>query len=112
MSRGKRVNRQSKRRAEELKSEIPIRQAFMKGKTVCEAKGAGAPGDCFGPLQCHEPWSRARGGPTDDPRNFRCVCSTHNTNISQDVATMRWAWASEFLVHSWEGAEWLERKSV
>ena len=111
MRRSKGIRRESKKRAKELKDEIPIRKAYMERQKRCLAKDAGAPGECFGRLECHEPWSRARGGPTDDERNFRAVCSEHNRRISQDVETMRWAWNNGFLVHSWEGPEWLQAQA-
>ena len=70
----------------------------------CEAKAAGAPGSCFGRLHRHEVLTAARGGSRTDPKNIRTVCDGHNTAISQDVETMRWAYDNGLLKHAWDTA--------
>ena len=78
----------------------------------CEAAWMGAPGACWGPLTTHEPWTRARGGPIDDPRNQIPVCAEHNRMISQDAEVMRWAKEHGFLVSAAQGPAWLEAGGV
>ena len=81
----------SARQAEKITARIPVRDAYLDAHPHCEAAREGAPGRCWGDLTVHEPWTRARGGPTADPVNMRTVCAHHNTAISQHVETMRWA---------------------
>ncbi len=76
----------------------------MAAHPYCQAERAGAPRPCWGPLECHEPLTKARGGAQDDPENMRSVCSEHNRLISQDAEVMRWAYEHGFLRHSWEAA--------
>lgn len=77
-----------------------VRRAYLTAHPFCEAAKGGAPGVCFGELHVHEVVPRARGGDIADVTIFRAVCDHHNTAISQDVATMRWAYANDFLRHS------------
>jgi hypothetical protein len=58
-------------------------------------------------VHVHEIWTRARGGPIDDPRNFATLCDRHTTDVSQDVLTMRWALAHGLLVTRAAGPAWL-----
>ena len=85
----------------------PIARAQLLRFNYCEFKAAGGPGECYGNLSVHEPWSRGRGGPIADARNQVTVCFEHNRMISQNAETMRWATEKGFLVHSAFGADWL-----
>lgn len=55
----------------------------------------------------HEPWTRARGGPIDDPRNMRSVCRKCHDWIHNNPAHAEW---SGWLIPSHEGALWLSRQ--
>lgn len=105
-----RINPVSAKRRKRNEQERQVRLAFLIAHPYCMAKEAGAPGECFASLHVHEPWSRARGGPTDDPRNMTTVCDFHNAQISQDAETMVWAGENNFLVHAWHGEEWLDEQ--
>ena len=80
----------------------------------CIAKviGGFAVPDCSGGPTVHEPWTRGRGGPIDDPANMVPMCAHHNTWVSQDVEGQRWAEANDLLIHAWEGPTWLEAGGV
>ena len=96
MKRGSRlVNPESKRRKRENTERAQI---IMDDR--CAASDA--PGNCFGRLTRHEILPRGRGGSITDPDNIETICSFHNTAISQDVETMRWAYANGFLKHAWD----------
>ena len=84
------------------------RDEQLRQYPFCEARVQHAPGDCYGALTVHGPWTRARGGPIDDRRNMTTVCAQHNRAISQDVETMRWAEANEFLISADDGPAWLD----
>lgn len=79
----------------------PIREAYLEEHQMCQAAEAGAPGRCFGAVHVHEIRPRARGGDIADRSIFRSVCDHHNTAISQDAETMRWAYRAGFLEHAW-----------
>lgn len=102
MKRGKRVNPMSAKKRQQIKDEKAARDAYLEAHPYCEGHAAGAPGVCFGALHVHEVITRARGGSTGDPANFKVLCDSLNTAVSQDVSTMRWALASDFLKHSWD----------
>lgn len=92
----------------------PIRDAWLRARPFCEvahvARVEGFDLDaCFGALHVHEPWSRAAGGPIDDPRNMASACDHHNTAASQDRRVMRWARTVGLLVRRREGPRWLDR---
>ena len=76
------------------------RRDYLLEHNFCEARAAGAPGDCFGELHVHETLPRGRGGKITDRSLFKSVCDFHNERISMDVATMRWAESAGFLEHS------------
>lgn len=97
----------SKKKLLQIADEKAVRQGYLEHHPYCEAQRAGAPGSCYGAIHVHEPWTRARGGPTDDPLNMRAVCDHHNLQISQDSETMQWAKEYGFLVSAHHGAEWL-----
>lgn len=91
-------------RSPKTEAKYVLRRALVTTGARCEAREAGAPGECFGPLTLHEVLPRARGGSITDPENCRTVCAEHNRLISQDTETMRWAYENNFLRHSWEGS--------
>lgn len=96
LRRTKRINARSKKRAKLYREErVPMLRKHMK--SYCEAHAEGAPGRCYGPLTPHEPLTRARGGSLTDPGNLRTVCFLHNERISNDLATMEWAYENGFL---------------
>ncbi len=80
----------SKKRRNRITNEQKARDNYLKAHPYCEAKKAGIPAACFGPLHIHEPLSRAQGGSTGDPANMKSVCDFHNTQLSQNVESMRW----------------------
>ena len=60
-------NVSKKQRAKNSKR-APVRDAYIKAHPMCET-------DCGRrSMDVHEPWTRKRGGPIDDPRNFMAVC--------------------------------------
>ncbi len=102
--------RESRKRAAERMAETPIRAAYLRSHRRCEVKllGGFAVPDCLSDeLHIHEPWTRARGGSTDDPRNMATACDYHNDWISQDAAGQAFAEANGLLVHEWDGDGWL-----
>lgn len=101
----KAINAQSSKREASQARETEIRNAYLRAHPACELTGA--PGPCLGAVHVHEPWTRARGGPTDDPRNYASACDFHNTAVSQDVTSMAWAKAAGMLIHAWSGPRWL-----
>lgn len=96
----------SERQSAKLRARREPRLEQLRLYPYCQVRRG--PYDCSGPLTCHEPWPRGRGGPIDDPRNMLTVCNEHNRLISQDATMMRWAYEHGALVHAWEGLEWLE----
>ncbi len=110
----------SDKQAAKIASRIPVRDAYLAAHRYCEPERAGAPGACSGMFTVHEPWTRARGGPIDDPANMRTACAHHNTMISQDSRTMNWAetvtnrlpYVELFLVSAAQGAVWLELRRM
>lgn len=79
-----------KRRAK-IAADKPAREAHLLAFPYCEAKAAGAPGDCFGGLHIHEPLTRARGGDPGDPENMKTCCDWHNDAIGQVPEVKAWA---------------------
>jgi len=65
-------------------------------------------GGCWGQMTVHEPWTKARGGPTDDERNWLALCIEHNRLVSQDAEVMRWAKDRGYLISAAAGPAWLE----
>ena len=110
----------SDKQAAKIARRIPVRDAYLRAHQYCEAKRAGIPFDCWGDFTVHEPWTRARGGPIDDPANMRVCCQAHNTAISQDTRAMNWAetvtdrlpYEGLFLVSAAQGAVWLELRRM
>lgn len=86
----------------------PIRDLYLEAFPFCEFERAGAPGRCLGGLHVHEAWTRGRGGPIDDPRNFASACDMHNTWVSQTVEGQRFGYRHALLVRRRDGASWLE----
>lgn len=84
--------------------ERAIRQDWLRYRPECEVTRIA----CFGPLTVHEPWTRARGGPTDDPRNFATACVEGNRWLSQSAGGMIWGYANGMLVRASAGPAWLE----
>ena len=80
-----------------------IRRAWLRFQPHCEA----TQGAHWGAMSVHEPWTRARGGPTDDPRNMATLCVEHNRLVSQDAGWMVWAYQHGLLVRAQNGPEWL-----
>lgn len=106
------VNRVSSGQADAIERRVRPRDAQLREVSYCEARREGAPGNCYGGLTVHEPWTRARGGPIDDRRNMRTVCSQHNRAISQDADTMAWAYEHNFIVKADDGPAWLDVQPV
>lgn len=100
----------AKKRAQKIKDERAVRVDYLSRHPFCEGHRDGAPGVCFGELHIHEPWPRARGGPTNDNRNMRAVDDHLNTQISQDADTMEWAYANNYLVRTADGPQWLSQQ--
>lgn len=103
-----RIKPVSKKKRLQQNDERSIRRGYLEAHPYCQGHDDGAPGDCYGALHIHEPWTRARGGPTDDPRNMRTCCDFLNTQISQSYDTMVWAKENGYLVSSHEGPRYLE----
>ncbi len=98
------TQKMSDKRKDKIAEERPIREAWLRFRPTCEGTAALALFDgCTGPLTVHEPWTRARGGPTDDPRNMATLCAEHNRLVSQDPAWMGWAMTSGLLVRAADG---------
>ncbi len=78
----------------------PVRAAYMAAHPLCEFAA------CLSrSTECHEPWTRARGGPTDDPRNMAALCHVHHDRITfnpKEATELGW------LVPAWDGPRWLE----
>ena len=105
-----RINPMSANRRKKIADEQFVRRDFLRGKTCALLVMVGHM--CYGPLTVHEPWTRARGGPTGDENNFVPVCSEGNRMISQDPDTMKWAEEHNLLISSAAGPEWLARGGV
>ncbi len=102
-----RVSAVSDRTDRERAAAKPIRAAYRRWRPYCEPERLGASGACFGGLSVHEPWTRARGGPIDDPRNMATACMFHNTWISQSAAGIAFGAIHGMLVHAQTGPAWL-----
>jgi len=102
--------KQSPKRAAEVRQESPVRRAWLRAHPRCEVKSLGGftVPPCSMDVHVHEPWTRGRGGPTDDPRNFATACDWHNTWISQDPTGQAFGYANALLFHAEDGAAWLE----
>ncbi len=100
----------SRKRAAKMRAEAGPRREFLKGR---QCALLAMPGHrCFGGMSVHEPWSRGRGGPTDDLRNWLAVCFEGNRMLSQDADTMQWGLEHGMLVRAADGARWLEAGGV
>lgn len=102
--------KQSKKRRAEVQAETPVRRAYLRAHPRCEVKALGGftVPPCSMEIHVHEPWTRARGGPTDDPRNFATACDWHNTWLSQDEAGQSFGEANNLLISAAAGPAWLE----
>lgn len=86
-----------KQRAKNSKRK-PMRDAYLAAHPRCET-------DCGGlAVDVHEPWTRRRGGPIDDPRNFMAVCRLCHDWIHQNPSTAKW---SGWLISAEDGPAWL-----
>ncbi|NAS22448.1 hypothetical protein GT755_12225 [Herbidospora sp. NEAU-GS84] len=47
----------------------------------------------------HEPLTRARGGPIDDPDNAEPCCRQHNEELTREPA---WGYDLDLLIHEWD----------
>lgn len=85
----------------------PIRDLYLRAVPYCEL--AALPGfpPCLGALHVHEPYTRARGGPIDDPRNMATACDYHNEYIGQDARGMAAGLAAGLLIKRARGPEWM-----
>lgn len=79
---------------------------------IVKVRGGFTVPECSGIATVHEPWTRARGGPIDDPRNAVPCCAFHNTWLSQTVAGQRWGEANGMLISAVDGAAWLKAGGV
>jgi len=82
-----------------------VRRAYLAAHPICE----------IGAMMCtvrssdvHEPWTRARGGPIDDPRNMAALCRPCHGWVTFTVEGQQWATARGFLVGAARGPAWLE----
>lgn len=73
--------------------------AAVLSDATCEAAELWWDVACEGPLQVHEPLTRARGGSITDPSNVRAVCAAHHAAIH---ALPDRAQKLGLLVHSWD----------
>jgi len=79
---------------------------------IAKVLGAHTIPPCSGDHTVHEPWTRGRGGPIDNPLNMVPMCAFHNTWVSQDVEGQRWAEANDLLIHAWESEAWMSAGGV
>lgn len=101
----RRVNPVSEQRKAENALRSELRPHWLRRHGVCAASGQHK---CFGGLTIHEPWTRGRGGPVDDPRNWATLCAEANRGVSQSTGWMAWAQREGLLFHARAGREWLE----
>jgi hypothetical protein len=80
-----------------------LRAAFLKKHPWCRVCGNALA------VHVHEPWTRGRGGPMDDARNFMGLCQKDHDFIH---ANPEWAERHGFLIPAHEGKKWLERGGV
>ena len=89
----------AKQRAKDARRR-PVRAAYMESHTMCEY------GAClYASTDCHEPWTRARGGPIDDERNMAALCRNHHDWIhhhAEEATMLGW------LIPAHQGPAWLE----
>ena len=98
MKRGKPMRRVSSGQREKNRKRAPVRDEYKRAHPRCER--------CWDRMwDVHEPWTRARGGPIDDPRNMMSVCRTcHDYIHLHNEESERNGW----LVPAWRGPAWLE----
>lgn len=77
---------------------MPVRDAYLRAHPMCET-GCGRRA-----VDVHEPWSRARGGPIDDPRNFMAVARECHDAIHQHSEESE---ARGWLIPAEYGPTWL-----
>ena len=98
MKRGKPMRRISSRQRAKVRRRVPVRDAYKSAHPRCERCGDRM-------RDVHEPWTRARGGPIDDPRNMMSVCRTCHDYIHQhNEESERNGW----LVPAALGQAWLD----
>lgn len=95
-----------------LERRRPIARPMYEQECTVKVLGGSNVPQCSGIPTVHEPWTRARGGPIDDPRNMVPCCARHNTWLSQDVDGQKWGEANDLLIHEWEGPTWLAAGGV
>lgn len=97
------------RRRTRLASASPRRLADMDARRACmevvrardaTCRATGMGGPCAGPLDGHEPLTRARGGDPTDPDQVILVCRRHHDLIHH--ADPARAHELGLLIHSWE----------
>ena len=102
----------SKRKTEQIARELEIRNAYKAAHPICEmwptwiAGFAKRPDCLYSATDLHEPWTRAQGGPTDDPRNMRHLCRNCHSWLDT-VDGRRWGIVYGFRVAKGQGAAWL-----
>lgn len=70
------LNRVSTRQGIKNRKRVPVRDSYKVAHPRCER--------CRDRMwDVHEPWTKARGGPIDDPRNMMSVCRTCHDYIHQ-----------------------------
>ena len=88
----------SPKQAAKNRKRKPVRDAYLAAHLMCET-------DCGQrAVDVHEPWTRKRGGPIDDPRNFMAVCRECHDWIhghADEATEQGWLVKAEF------GPEWL-----
>ena len=94
----------SAKRLDAIAAERDLRQAWLRYRPRCEVPVA-APH--YGETHIHEAWTRARGGPTDDPRNFVTACNFHNDWLSQSAGGIAFGKKRGWLVSAAQGPAWL-----
>ncbi|MBL7487031.1 hypothetical protein [Frankia sp. AgW1.1] len=76
----------SEKRAAENRQRAALLARLRAERPSCEARFAFADVTCCGPLDGHEPLTRARGGSVLDPDNIRMICRAHHDYIHEHPA--------------------------
>lgn len=97
------INRVSVKTFDKQSARCTLRQAYLEAHPFCECCGIARA------TEIHEPWTRGRGGPIDDARNFMSLDSHCHRFIHENP---EWAESKGFLISAAGGPKWLERGGV
>ncbi|MCK9901346.1 hypothetical protein MXD63_14820 [Frankia sp. Cpl3] len=103
LARAGRLKPVSDRRQAENRTRRQVVQALaadVEAAGCCPAAEAFPLVPCGGPVDAHEPLSRARGGSAVDPANIRLLCRQHHDHIHH--VDPDGAEKAGWLVHSWD----------